>query len=214
MTTSMALTLPGLDLPAATPLGLTAPITETTAVAALTVLRGADTSMRWLTGDLVLAIAAEHSRRHPDEPAGNSMAHAFQTIASLDLKPRAALAHDIEVARLVPHARRRPELTWAHHEAVLTAGGNTPIEAGDPRDRWLDAAVEGRWTVARLRDAITQVQADPLPLGDGRRRKPFRLPAAMTAAIGAIWAGGAEPVVVSPDGGVQRLADWQAEHNP
>ena len=208
--TSEALTLPGLDLPAATALGLTGTVTETAALAALAALRGTDTAMRWIIGDLVLAIEADYASEHPDEPAGNWTAHAFQAIAELDIKTRAALAHDIEVARLVPLALRRPELTWAHHVAVLAAGGSEALQSGDTRDRWLDAAVQGRWTVAKLRDSIAQVDADPLPLDAGEPAPPFRLPKPMVQAIGAIWSDRPEPVVLSPDGTVERLSAWQA----
>ena len=152
--------------------GLEGPVTEPDAFNALTALRRTGAAWRWIVGDLVLAIAAAH----PD-----GMAHALQTIAGLDIDDPASLAKSITVARLIPHAHRRPTLTWTHHATVLTVAGNTPIEPGDTRDQWLTAAAEHRWTVDQLAHHIASADQTELDLGEQRPR-PFRLPAAMTAA--------------------------------
>lgn len=180
--------------------GLAAPIDEATAIAALIKLRRAGAAWRWIIGDLVLAIAAEH----PD-----GLAHAWQTIADLDIDDPPSLHRSIAVAHLIPPASRRPTLSWSHHQAVLAGGPQTPVTTGDPRDRWLDQADQHGWTVTELGRRIAAAHQDTLDLDeDGPPVRPFRLPAAMTAAVAAAWQRGAA-AVLWPDGTVTTITDGQ-----
>ena len=201
MTSSTALaplTLPGLDLPVGA-CGLTGRVDEQSALQALVQLRKAGAAWRWIVGDLVLAIADQH----PD-----GMPHALQLIADLDLDDRPSLMKSVAVAQRVPLARRRPGLTWSHHLAVLAGGPDGPVQEADDRDRWLDAAANGDWTVGELERRIAEATQDPLPLGEGEATRPFRLPAATLAAVAAILRRNPTArVVLSMDGTVEALGE-------
>lgn len=143
--------LPGLEL---TAIGarVTGPHEPDALVDALTSLRRAEAAWNWIAADLVLELIAEHGH-----------ATALQQVAALDLS-QAHLARCIAVATRVPFERRRPELTWSHHEAVARCDDDT-------QTIWLDRAVTGGWSVRHLADMIAdsvepddELDLDPKPL--------------------------------------------------
>lgn len=187
--------LPGLEL---TPLGarITGPIDQAAVLARLRSYRGFGASWRWLMGDLVCSLAEEHD---------GDLAYAWQLVADEDLDTRSSLSRSVAVARMVPLARRRPGLSWSHHEAVLAADPrrqhSPPIEEGDDRDLLLGRADAERWTVDDLERHIAE-RAAPLqdPLPDMPPKPPWRLPA-FAAALDRVL-GSHPAAVVRADGTV------------
>ncbi len=62
------------------------------------------------------------------------------------------LRHDVYVAERIDPGRRRPLLTWSHHQEV--AGLPPAVQ-----DRWLDQAEKGHWTRETLRQHIREERA-------------------------------------------------------
>lgn len=67
------------------------------------------------------------------------------------------LANIRSVCEKVPKDRRRPELTFAHHQEVA------PLEP-DAQEEWLAKAIEENWNRSQLREAI---RASRQPIGEG-----------------------------------------------
>jgi hypothetical protein len=156
------------------PCGLTGPVDIDTALAALRVLGRTSAAVRWLHGDLVLSmIDWDLSRMH----------EAFEKIAALDLDHQPSLMRSISVAYAVPHERRRPGLSWSHHQAVAGFGA-------DEQTAWLDRAEAEGLTVHALEQAIRLALAppddEPLPLPPPPKPWGERHRAAL-AAIGDVF---------------------------
>lgn len=187
--------LPGLEL---TPLGatITGTIDRDAIIGRLRLYRGFGASWRWLMGDLVCALAADHD---------GDLAYAWQQVADEDLDTRSSLSRSVAVARMVPLARRRARLSWSHHEAVLAADPrrqhSPPIEVGDDRDLLLGRAEAEGWTVDQLERHIAEMCAEPQePLPDMPKRPAWKSPT-FTAAIDRAFGHG-KPVLAWPDGTV------------
>ncbi len=186
------LTIPGL----ATPLpfdgtGLTGPVDPDTIRAALPSLRRVGAAVRWLQGDLVLAIVdRDTSRLH----------EAWQMIGDLDLDDRPSLMRSIAVAYAIPRERRRSSLSWSHHQAVA---GLEP----DEQERWLERAESGSLTVNALERQIADELAPEPDEPLFPAPKQFKLPAADLVRIAAAFE--ADPdcaVVIRADGTWRVLA--------
>ena len=187
--------LPGLEL---TPLGatITGTIDRDAILGRLRLYRGFGASWRWLMGDLVCALAADHD---------GDLAYAWQQVADEDLDTRSSLSRSVAVARMVPLPRRRARLSWSHHEAVLAADPrrqhSPPIEEGDDRDLLLGRAEAEGWTVDQLERHIAEMCAEPQePLPDMPKRAPWRAPATLTALDRVL--GSHPAAVVRADGTV------------
>ncbi len=174
--------------------GLTAHVTPEQALAALPRLGRLSGSLRWVHGDLVLAvIEGDTSRLH----------EAWQRIEGLDLDDRPSLMRSVAVAMAIPHQRRRPGLSWSHHRAVA---GLDP----DEQDRRLEEAETARWTVAALERAIADDLADDddEPLFPPPPKPWTKAHAAVLARVDEAFA--ADPtcaVVLRADGTVRILAE-------
>lgn len=191
--------LPGLEL---TPLGakVTGVVDQAAVLARLRMYRGFGASWRWLMGDLVCSLAAEHD---------GDLAYAWRLVADEDLDSRSSLSRSVAVARMVPFDRRRASLSWSHHEAVLAADTrrqhSPPIEEGDDRDLLLERAVAERWTVDRLERHIAEMHAEPQdPLPGVTPPKPPWETTVFTATLRRGLSAG-HPVLASPDGTVLEL---------
>lgn len=86
------------------------------------------------------------------------------------------------VCSRVPPARRRPELSFSHHDAVAALG---------PREqrRWLSEALEQGWSRERLRAALRDSGALPragrVALGEAQANATERLEDAARRAVGS-----------------------------
>ena len=86
------------------------------------------------------------------------------------------------VCSRVPPARRRPELSFSHHDAVASLG---------PREqrRWLSEALEQGWSRERLRAALRDSGALPragrVALGEAQANATQRLTTAARGVLGA-----------------------------
>lgn len=185
------LTLGDLDL-TYDAIGLAAPCDPAAALAALPRVGRASAAVRWLHGDLVLAlIDGDPDRLH----------EAWTLVADLDVDDRPSLARSVAVALAIPHHRRRPALSWSHHQAVVALDS-------DDQDRWLAAAEANRWSVAALTGAIAaEAEADreerepPLPLPTPWHQRHRQV----VAAIDEVFDGNPEAVVVLRADGTWRL---------
>ena len=197
--------LPGVSL---SPMGasITGPVDWEATIGHLETLKDITAACRWQTGDMLLALAAD---------AGGDWAPVYAALEGKDLDARATLQRSVAVANRVPMERRRPELSWAHHEVVAA------IVDPEMQSAWLAAAisdVEGgklppggrpRWSAHRLAAEIRKaLPVDKQPeLAD--ERGPLITPhltEATVAKVNRIWAG--DPgvaVVIRPDGGVAPL---------
>lgn len=189
--------LPGIEL---TPLGakVTGAVDQGAVLARLRMYRGFGASWRWLMGDLVISLAAEHD---------GDLAYAWQLVADEDLDSRSSLSRSVAVARMVPFERRRATLSWSHHEAVLAADPrrqhSPPIEEGDVRDQLLGQAAAERWTVDRLERHIAEMHAepqDPLPGTTPAPKPPWRATSTLSALDRVLGSHGA--AIVRADGTV------------
>lgn len=172
--------------------GLTGAVTPEEAVRALPHLRRVGAAVRWLHGDIVLAlIDGDTSRLH----------EAWQQIADLDLDDRPSLMRSVAVAIDIPRERRRAGLSWSHHAAVFRM-------EPEAQDRWLAKAEADGLTVDALTKAIA---ADGAPEPDEPlfpEPKPWRLPPAAVHAIGdAFRADPTCAVVLRADGTWRVLAE-------
>lgn len=188
--------LPGIEL---TALGarVTGAVDQGAVLTRLRMYRGFGASWRWLMGDLVCSLAAEHD---------GDLAYAWQLVADEDLDSRSSLSRSVAVARMVPFERRRAGLSWSHHEAVLAADTrrqhSPPIEEGDERDLLLARAEAERWTVDRLERHIAELHAepqDPLP-GVAPSKPPWRATSTLSALDRVLGSHGA--AIVRADGTV------------
>lgn len=178
------LTLPGVDAIA----GVT--ITSTGAVGLgsidadgahrlLTGVETATSATNWIIGDLTL----------------EQMVRSQSGDTSLDTVPMPAdQAHArrcLRVAIEFPHERRRPALSWSHHDTVHALDP-------DAQDRWLDDAEQHGWTVATLRERIREDQEQASPPLPGTRPWTEEHRSTITAVAKVLAAG--RPVLVHPDG--------------
>lgn len=81
--------------------------------------------IRWVVGDLI--VKGEGIFGH----------EVYQLVEALDISPDSRQQY-ARVATAIPFDRRRPELTWSHHRAVVS------LEESE-QDRWLALAVENGW---------------------------------------------------------------------
>jgi len=181
------LALPGLAALPFDATGLTDAVDAETALLALPRLRRVGAAVRWLHGDLVLALI--------DGDLGR-LWEAFQEIGDLDLDDRPSLMRSIYVAHAVPRHRRRPALSWSHHQAVA---GLEP----DEQERWLLQAEASGFTVNALEKAIAADLADDEgePLFPPPPKPWHARHAAVLAAIDEAFAADpAAAVIVRADG--------------
>ncbi len=186
-TEPLALTLPGLATLPFDGTGLTEGIAPDVALAALPRLGRIGAAVRWLHGDLVLSLIDGDISR---------LWEAFQEIGDLDLDDRPSLMRSIAVAHAIPRHRRRPGLSWSHHQAVA---GLEP----DEQTRWLDEAERSSLTVNALEKAIAAELApdDPEPLFPPPPKPWHTRHAAVLAAIDeAFQADPSAAVIVRADG--------------
>lgn len=183
--------LPGIEV---TPLGatLTGVLDPVATVGYLTRLRSVGATWRWLVGDLVLALAD-----------ATDLASAWREIASLDLDDRSSLLRSIAVAKAVPLAERRVELSWSHHAEV--AG----IDDAEERAEWLGAAVVNGWTVRQLHDAMSAPSDEP---DDDQGELLPHLRPAVVRAINDLWSSDPDAVVVLRSDGTWRR--WAGVEDP
>jgi len=167
--------------------GLSVPVDAATALAALPRVRRLGAAVRWVQGDLVLALIDGDTSR---------LWEARQIIDGLDLDDQPSLQKSIAVAMLVPRERRRAALSWSHHAAVA---GLEP----EQQVRWLGEAEERGLTVRQLEEAIAaelfgDPEPEPLPLP-----KPWtETHAAVLADLDRAFGADAAVVVVHRDGRV------------
>lgn len=125
--------------------------------------------MAWYTGD-----ALNYGERH----FGEEMA---QAVSVLGMSER-TLINRRWVCANVPPARRVPELSFSHHDAVAALG---------PREqrRWLREALEQKWSRERLREALRDADALPrsgrVALGEAQANATQRLTTAARGVLGA-----------------------------
>lgn len=145
---------------------------------------------RWVAGDLVLALDAQLG-----DPAAT-----MRLIAPLGFD-QAWLGSAVAVAERVPAGIRRTALPWGVHAEVarLVAPDDEDLDPGDGwtadhvfRDRWLEEAVSGRWTVRGTRERVdrwlTRDQGALDGVGEGDPVSPYRLPPVLAREIGQILA--------------------------
>lgn len=185
----LALDLPGVSV---TPVGVGDPttITPTQALDALRTLRPVGAAWRWITGDLVLALADHDVTR---------LHEAWQHLAGLDVDDRPSLMASVLVSIQIPPERRRAGLSWSHHRTVA----KLPPEEGD---RWLDIAeaegLSNHDLEGRIRDAREAARQDELP-----GMKPWRTEHRKTLdAIGKLFAEDPDAVVILAADGSWRRA--------
>lgn len=150
------LSLPGFTVG---PLGatVTGPIPLESIAGSLRGFRVIEGAWSWIVGDFALGVEAEHG-----------MAVASTKFAESGLN-QAHVTRCIGVAEAVPPARRRPALTWTHHEVV------SRLDAAD-QDLWLDRAEAERWSWQELRSMLTESSQARLP-GVGWRPREPKVPA-------------------------------------
>lgn len=149
-TTALTLFDDGPPLPVDA-VGLSGPIDPAAALAALPRLRRFGGAVRWIQGDLVLAVIENDLSR---------LWEARQILEGMDLDDQPSLQKSIAVAMRIPHHRRRPGLSWSHHRAVAGLTDETGASDTVLQDRWLDEAEERRLTVHDLEAEISASLAD------------------------------------------------------
>jgi hypothetical protein len=97
-------------------------------------------SVAWCLGDWLVYGESRYADRYR------------RTIDTVGLKYQ-TLRNYAWVARRFPLSRRRDSLTLYHHMEVT----RLPVVQ---QDRWLDRAVDGRWSVHRLRERLRQERGD------------------------------------------------------
>lgn len=180
MTHLIPLPLPGLEISAtgARPTDLDA-IDADQVTDACGLLGRVDDQARWLLGDLALALTnrvgdAEANRRL------SAQGHHQPTLAAA-----------VNVCAAVPHAIRRPGLSWSHH--VEVARMDRPAMAV-----WLERAETEGWSVRDLRAAIHAEHESRRPALPGTERLP-RPPESLLRT--ALSEHPTDPVIWSPSGG-------------
>jgi hypothetical protein len=86
---------------------------------------GTYNNLKWLVGDLI--VKGEGLFGHD----------VYQLVEALDISADSR-AQYARVASAIPLERRRSELKWSHHRAVVALGE-------DEQDKWLGLAVENGW---------------------------------------------------------------------
>jgi hypothetical protein len=101
---------------------------------------------KWAVGDWLIQGTAEHGEEF------------YQVTEVLGISVRSRQQY-MRVAEMIPPGPRRrvPQLRWSHHRAVASL---EPEEA----DRWLEQAIEKRWTKGELEDAVKDRIPPPPPL--------------------------------------------------
>ena len=189
-TTDTTPTFPGLEL-SATGAALVGPLDRPAVLAAVTALLGRESATRWQVGDLMVALIADDD----GDPA-----RTFRQMAGAGYE-QAWLTNSIAVAVAVTPDRRRPTLSWGHHELVAHL---------DPDDqgRLLGLAVAANWTktqLARQLDDEARAGQEQLDTGDTGHREPPRWPAIRTAVSEAWKHDPTKVLVLYPDGRVRPL---------
>ena len=119
---------------------------------------------QWWIGDLLL-FAESHGKEFEEQ--------AHQAIAQLNFNEQ-TLANAMAVAKRFPKARRRPELTHAHHKMVAF------MENKKAADDLLAMAVASNWTTATLNEARKEQEAKSVNKRKAKEATPT-LPPALTA---------------------------------
>jgi hypothetical protein len=111
------------------------------------ILRKLDESIQWLLGDwIVMGEAYEYGERV-----------AFAESIGFNVKTLDDYAY---VARHVNFSVRTEKLSFGHHKLVAS------LPDIDEQERWLSAAAENHWSIARLRDEIYGEKALDKPIND------------------------------------------------
>lgn len=137
--------------------------------AVLDAFGGMWSATEWVLGDLVV----EMLRR---ARAGEQLPERVWA----DLH-QASAARAARVAAVFPLARRRPALTWSHHE--LVAGMDETHQ-----DRLLGAAETNGLSVRGLRAVIVQEAEDARPQFDGMPVTKWRPPSRLAVRVGEVLA--------------------------
>lgn len=170
---------------------VTGPVEPGRIEAALGALSRGESTMRWVVGDLVLAL---------DDAQG--AAETRVAIAGLGYS-QAWLASSIEVARLVPAAHRRAGLAWGHHEVAAR------LEL-DEQQLWLGQAEAKGWTIREMAGKVDQWLARDQGgldgVDGGAPVPPWKVPPVLARRIGEIVAMDADAwVLVHPKTGEARV---------
>ncbi|MFA6134427.1 MAG: LmbU family transcriptional regulator [Phycisphaerae bacterium] len=104
-----------------------------------TALQYMDSAVHWWIGDWI---------RYGERRWGEKYAQAIQETPY----SYGTLRHDVYVAERVDPCRRRPLLTWSHHQEVASL----PPEK---QDEWLDQAEQEHWSRETLRQHIREERA-------------------------------------------------------
>lgn len=184
------LALEGIEI-TATGASVTGPIDTAGVVASLRGLSRAESTVRWVVGDLVLAL---------DDAQG--AAETRVAIAGLGYS-QAWLATSIEVARLVPAAHRRPGLAWGHHEVAAR------LEL-DEQEWWLEVCEAKGWSIREFAAKVDEWQSRDQGALDGVESGPaapsWKVPPVLARRIGEIVAMDADAwVLVHPKTGEARV---------
>lgn len=184
------LTLEGIEV-SATGATVTGDIDPVAVVAGLGTLSRGESTMRWVVGDLVLAL---------DDVQG--AAETRVAIAGLGYS-QSWLATSIEVARLVPPAHRRRGLSWGHHEVAAR------LEL-DEQPRWLEQAEAAGWSIRMMAGKVDEWQARDQGeldgVSTGAARAPWKVPPVLARRMGEILTMDPDAwLVVHPKTGEARL---------
>ncbi len=110
-------------------------------------------NIQWLLGDWIA---------YGNEKFGERYARASK-ISGYD---RQTLMNMVYVATHFPASRRRENLSWSHHEALAA------LES-EEQERWLDQAVQHRWSVFDLRTMlrVSRKESRELAVGGGAEKE-------------------------------------------
>lgn len=104
-------------------------------------------NIQWLLGDWIA---------YGNEKFGERYARASK-ISGYDPQ---TLMNMVYVATHFPASRRRENLSWSHHEALAALGP-------EDQERWLEQAVEHRWSVSDLRTMLRMSRKEGRELTEG-----------------------------------------------
>lgn len=144
----------------------------------------ASSAVNWLIGDLALEQMVRAMR-------GDT---SLDTVAMPTDQAQARRALYVSIA--FPHDRRRPALSWSHHETVRKLAETDQAAA----DRWLETAELEGWSVAVLRDRVREAAAAPAPPLPGITPWPKEHRATVTAIAKVFAQDPSASVLVHGDG--------------
>jgi len=145
----------------------------------------------WVLGDLVVEMMrrARDGEHLPDDAWANLH--------------QASAVKAARVAVLFPIERRRPELTWAHHDLVSSLPEHH-------QDRLLALAVDNGLTVRGLRAVMAQEAEDAAPRLEGMPVARWRPPQRLAVAVGELVAAHPEVADEVEAAVAEVVARWTA----